>query len=305
LANCPFQFYLRHVLKLEPTEEPEELDEDYTARGQLIHAALEKMHLALHRSNQPDVPLTRLVHEVVELFVERELEGWLPPASDVDEGLRAIESERLRRTGRRYARQFEEYQKKLGQGATCQQCEVEFGRPNADFPALRLGNENDGLGLQGMIDRIDTVEVDGSTLFRVIDYKTGSCPGRGELNAGLALQLPLYALAVERLILADVGAEPFDVGYWGLRDKGFRPIDQRIKIRSKGTSVDENWAQNLQAAETFVVELVKRLRAAEFPVAPRKDQCTRTCEYKNVCRIGQVRVLKKTWVDAPALKRST
>ncbi len=290
------------MLKIEPTEEPEELDEDYTARGQLIHAALQEMHDALRDAGQPDVPLADLVPVVVEVYITRELERLLPPASDVDEGLRQIDSERLLRIGRRYARQFVDYQGKLG--AACRKCEVGFGRPNSSFPPLRLGDETEGLGLQGIIDRIDTIELDGVLHFRVIDYKTGSCPSRGDLTDGLALQLPLYALAVERIILADERAEPFDVGYWGLKEAGFKPVDQRIKTKKNQIEIDEDWPQNLRAVEEFVVELVKRLRAAEFPVAPRRDDCTRTCEYKNVCRIGQVRTLNKTWEDAPSLKRS-
>lgn len=301
LANCPFQFFLRHVLRIEPAEEPEELDEDYTSRGQLIHASLQEMHDVLRLSDQSEASLSKLVAEVVEVYIERELNRLLPPGSDVDEGLRLIESKRLYRTGKRYARQFEEYQEKLA--AECRRCEVGFGKPDSPFPALRLGDGDDSFGLQGVIDRIDTVAVHDAVLFRIIDYKTGSCPQKSDLKAGLALQLPLYALAAERIILAEERAEPFDVGYWALRDKGFRAVGQRIKVKKGTPFQDEDWPEDLKAVEAFVVELVRRLRAAEFPVAPRSDDCTRTCEYKNICRIGQVRALDKSWADAPSMRR--
>lgn len=305
LANCPFQFFLRHVLKLEPTEEPDELGEDFAARGQLIHAVLQNLHDALRDAPDSENPLTDQVRAQILDFIRHELDRLPPPASDVDEGRRAIDSERLKHTGQLYASQFASYASGLGQSASCRRCEVAFGRDKADFPPLRIGDDADGLGLQGIIDRIDMVPQDDATLFRVIDYKTGSCPDKSELKNGLALQLPLYALAVERIILAEEHAEPLDVGYWALRGDGFKPFDYRVTVSRGKLKVNDNWAEDLRAVESFVLELVQHLRSARFPVAPRRDDCTRMCDYKHVCRIGQIRTLRKSWSEAPSLKRSS
>ena len=40
---CPFQFFCKYVLKLEPAERRDEIDEDYTERGSKIHDILETL----------------------------------------------------------------------------------------------------------------------------------------------------------------------------------------------------------------------------------------------------------------------
>jgi RecB family exonuclease len=147
--------------------------------------------------------------------------------------------------------------------------------------------------LQGSIDRIDLVETaDGVVRFRVIDYKTGPTPAAGELQSGLALQLPLYALAAERMGLAGP-AESADFGYWALKDKGFRP--------TKLAKTDD-WQSYAGRLERFVLALADHLRRAEFPVAPRSEHCMKHCEYTNACRIRQVRAIGKVWVESPAME---
>ena len=74
----------------------------------------------------------------------------------------------------------------------------------------------------GRIDRIDLFTYpDGSRSFRVIDYKSGACPTATDVKKGIYLQLPLYALAVESLLLSGQEAFALDVGYWGLNKQGF------------------------------------------------------------------------------------
>ncbi len=40
---CPFQFFCKYVLKLEPDERRDEIDEDYTERGSKIHDMLQRL----------------------------------------------------------------------------------------------------------------------------------------------------------------------------------------------------------------------------------------------------------------------
>lgn len=302
LAACPFKFYLRHVLLLEPPDDREEFDEDSTRRGHLMHAALETLHQVLRSEPGDSTPLPDRVRERVEAVIDAQLDRELEPASDVDRGLRAIDAERLRRTGRRYARQFAAYHDGTA-AVECHAFEVEFGKEGSAHPGLTLGGESDGLGLQGMIDRIDLVRVDGRVFFRIIDYKTGSCPSRRQVDEGLALQLPLYALAAERLILASEGAEPLDAAYWGLRDEGFKPVLRVAKLDRGEVRPGLDWPDYVRRLEAFVLALVARLRGAEFPVYPREADCTRSCEYRFTCRIGQLRAARKVWPEAPAMPR--
>ena len=41
--GCPFQFFCKYVLKLEPAERRDEIDEDYTERGSKIHDMLQRL----------------------------------------------------------------------------------------------------------------------------------------------------------------------------------------------------------------------------------------------------------------------
>jgi ATP-dependent helicase/nuclease subunit B len=304
LAFCPFQFFLRYVLRLEPADDRDELDDDHATRGRRIHRVLETLHTRLH-----DVPagdgeaLTDRVVAGIDAAIGQLIEEDGRPASDVDRGLRAIEHARLIRTGRRYARQFAGYFDGEEGRAECHRFEATFGDPEQpQWPALVLGSPAEAVQLQGTIDRIDLVRAEGRTLFRVIDYKSGPCPTAGDIAAGLALQLPLYALAVERIILSGLGATPLDAGYWALRDKGYRAALKMAAPGAGDAKALERWESYRQGLEAYVLALVGRLRQAAFPVHPRSADCTRNCDYRTACRIAQVRLLGKTWPEAPRME---
>src|SRR5262249_58412998 len=76
--------------------------------------------------------------------------------------------------------------------------------------------------VSGRIDRVDVTELPGGVGYWVIDYKTG----RAEHYTGKALaefqrlQLTLYALAVEEVLLADRQARPLGLAYWLVADGG-------------------------------------------------------------------------------------
>ena len=83
------------------------------------------------------------------------------------------------------------------------------GPPSTAAP-LELECRGGGVRIAGRIDRIDTGRVAGETVFNVLDYKTGGST-RFSVEAvqrGLALQLPLYALAVVEVVLADRDCVP-------------------------------------------------------------------------------------------------
>lgn len=301
LAACPFRFFLRYVLRLEPPDELEEFRDDRAAAGSLAHRVLEELHLQLGGAMEDagESPAD-LVETILSRIIQAELDTQGPDASPVEEGLRRIEAGRLERVGKRYAKQFREYLTKLG-ASECHHVEVAFGegKPGGGLPPLVLGEEPETVQLQGKIDRIDLIRLPDRTLFRVIDYKTGHAPAKSDVVAGLALQLPLYALAVERLALAGRGARPLDVGYWALGKKGYRAVVAMANADGEGL---DSWEAFRPAMEAFVLELVGNLRRAAFPVAPREDDCRQRCDYPCVCRIAQVQAARKVWESLPTLK---
>ena len=117
--------------------------------------------------------------------------------------------------------------------------------------------------------------------FRVIDYKSGNGPSTNDVRQARLLQLPLYAMAVERIILAEEGLTLRDVGYWALRKDGYKPI------------AFEEWQQVQSALESYVAELVDRLRRGVFVVDSQIDGCEGFCDYRAICRIRQARLAAK------------
>ncbi len=283
LAFCPFQFFQRYVLRLEPVDDRDELEDDRAMRGSLVHAALEKLHVILRDDPTPagEDEAARVAARIGPV-IAAELAGREPPGPGVAAGLRAIEAGRLARLAGRYADQFRTYADGPGRGARAAHLELTFGDPReADRPPLELGDGESAIRVRGMIDRVDLAG-DGGSL-RVIDYKTGPTPRGDGLRDGTALQLPLYLLAASRML----GASGGQAGYWALGGEGYRRgVDDG--------SLDES------ALVEFVAALVDRLRGGDLPVHPRKRvDCERRCDYRTVCRIAQARSARKPWPEQP------
>ncbi len=286
--SCPFKFALQYMLKLEPIDERDEFEDDYSERGSRIHALLETLEQRRLQTPQDRVALAEALIRSEGLYSE------LVAGSDIDHGLIEIEQRRLSQLVRRYARQHAKYEQLGDAGsATPHRFEVVFGleQTHADSkPSLIIGDEQDAVKLQGKIDRIDLLESGASTKFRVIDYKSGSCPTKKDVQSAAYVQLPLYAMAVERLILEIPGLVLEDVGYWELKKTGFRPI--RLA----------RWEDDQAPLADYILKLVKLLRQGVFVVDSRQENCTQYCEFSRVCRVRQARTAGKTRDDAPSLE---
>ena len=276
--TCPFQFFAKYVLELKPVDDYDDLDEDFRFRGIQVHQLLEELEL-LHRLDDRDrLALTPIV-------IATGMSAELTDGSETDSGLQEIEKRRMERTLTEYSRQMDQYreQSKIP-GGTPAHFEVVFGgnQGNEENPCLVLGEGARAVRIQGKIDRLDVVETPEGPKFRVIDYKTGSRPTNQSVKDLLMVQLPLYALAVERLGLAGEATTFSDLGYWALRDGGFK----RVPL--------DGWPDDRERLESKVLETAASLRSGLFIVQPQKDDCERTCDFALVCRIGQVRRVQKT-----------
>ncbi len=297
-ALCPFQFYQRYVLGLRMVDERQELDEDYAGRGEDVHRVLEQVHRQA-AEEQPANLIERLTI-LIETQMRVELEQHDDQGTNVPAILRKISTLRTRKALERYLGQYKHYSGNAGSSAIPHKFEVVFGQAavgeeTADSrPVLTIGEAENSLKLQGKIDRIDLVSVNGRDSFRVIDYKTGSNPPTLDVKSGLASQLPLYALAVERLLFPDGSHLLADFGYWKLRDDGFKPV-----------KLKEDWEDYRTRLEDFLIELVGRLRDGAFPVASLKSECGKHCDFKASCRVSEVRFVRKKWDDRPTMGSNT
>jgi RecB family exonuclease len=293
-ALCPFQFYQRYVLGLKLVDERQELDEDYAGRGEDVHRVLEQIHL--HARDEGSSNLIERLNVLIETQMRVDLEQHDGRPVDVASILKEIGTRRTNKALGRYVGQFRGYALKAGAGAIPHRFEVEFGRrdesdeTSVSLPHLTIGEGETSLKLEGKIDRIDLVQVDGKLHFRVIDYKTGSNPSSREVHSGLASQLPLYAMAVERLVFPEGSHALADFGYWKLRDDGFK----EVKLK-------DDWETYREHLMDFVLRLVAQIRQGTFPIHSMKPDCRSHCDYKAACRVGEVRSVHKTWDDRPIL----
>jgi ATP-dependent helicase/nuclease subunit B len=291
LALCPFQFYQRYVLGLKMVDERQELDEDYAGRGEDVHSVLEQIHQQAASENASNLieRLTILIDTRMRVDLEQH-EGRAPDVANV---LKEIGTLRTNMALSRYMAQFRTYSANDGKASKPDRFEVVFGASTEDEPGtdpLTIGEGDEKLLLQGKIDRVDLVDIDGEIKFRVIDYKTGSNPSGKEVNSGLASQLPLYTLAVERLVFADGSHQLADFGYWSLKNDGFK----RVKLK-------QDWETYRAELMEFVLELVGHLRRGTFPIDSLKPGCRSHCDFQAACRVGEVRFVGKKWSDRPTL----
>ncbi len=286
-ATCPYRYFLRYTLRIEPAEEPETIDRiSPLERGSLVHAILERFMRDLGRDDPPR-PERRAEHlrrlmataraeeeareqrgvtgrpmiwEMDRLQVEADLVRWYD--------MEAREASELRPGG----------------------FEVSFGptRPDGgprdaasrDEPLeLRAGGR--AIAFQGRIDRLDWDDARAS--FRVIDYKTGSAYGGKEtcFEGGRALQLPIYLHAAARAL----GIDPAD----GVSEYFFVSTKGGFKRKTiTGLQLDER----RQDFETVLETIADGVAGGMFAPSPDQQTC-RYCDYKDVCDARIERIMKR------------
>ncbi len=298
---CPFRFLLEHVLHLEPLEEPDE-DIEASDRGLVFHRALAGLHRTLKERgiDTPTADVDRLIRE----HLDKEVKQHAGHAGRAAEALWQIEGRRLQRRAARYRGHWEKFLAtwaELELVPRPEHLEKAFGMADrkGQPPAVPLVIQGDGIEVRlgGRIDRVDVAETAAGRFFWIVDYKTGRSGyyTADSLKKFERLQLTLYALAVERLFFADPGARPLGLAYWLVTDTGPKVVLPGDRKRHGWFRSPEEWARLRGALEAWVIELVRHIRAGDFPLAPRSETCTETCPYAHACRITQARRAGKTW----------
>ena len=275
LARCPFAYFVRRVLRVEP---PEETRSDPTrwldplGEGSLLHEVFRVFFERIDEAGEkPDAARHgALMAEVAE---ER-ITAWrekIAPRSELAfsaqrenilfacRTLLALEEESCRDVSPRFY-------------------EIPFGLPRPRFPEGSVASPDPveieadpgaRFLLRGSIDRVDEA-ADGS--FHVWDYKTGSAWGVREgmgLKGGRHIQPALYAFAFEAL-LARAG-RPGSVSRSGYVYPGRKGEGQRFLTR-------------LDRRETRQVlgSLFDLLASGLFPHALSEEDC-KNCDFAEIC----------------------
>ena len=271
---CPFGFYVKHILRIGPPPEPEpELTPAEV--GTLLHRVLERL-----LKTQGGVLEEIIGQEFASIQRNR---GHLVPA------LVERQRDRVERT----LKSFLEAEAQRGRAGPLEPAYFEwsFGK---NGPPLEIADGKEPIRIRGRVDRID---VDRERkFFLVIDYKTGSGKISGnQIVKGGRLQLPLYILAVGRLLLPDY--RPIGGLYYHLSDLSLdsglvhaERIPEGIRPRPSSVAPEPRWNDLFRRAEEKVRVLAGKIRAEEFPPAP--EPCQPWCPYQDLCRLRSV--TKKT-----------
>ena len=180
-----------------------------------------------------------------------------------------------------------------------QMFEVGFGRRDSLFPALVLEDEfGKKILISGSIDRVDLrreyssgpneVERTLREFARLIDYKTSSRNiSIKEAEQGRNLQLPIYAMALQKSILpkTSVSAGQY-LSISSARNVGKIEFDSP----EHGHIIDR--------AEFLVKSYIAEIERGVFSVKPNGKDVCKTCEHKSVCRIAELKAVMEESNDA-------
>lgn len=303
-AQCPFRFWVNDVLKIREPDAPDQFT-DHGLRGSIVHEVLVQLHSQLEPTREA-VPIEEAAGLFRQLLTAR-LQSELAE-TDLLAALLRIEQRLLEEWSDEYAQQWANYHEKIREQSGIflkpAAFEVSFGTPHPDsqlpeetqHPCLTFGHDIAETKIRGRIDRIDVGEMNGHTLFNIVDYKTGRkiSGAASQVKAGRSLQLVLYALATQRLNLVGDNALPIQAGYWFLRDTGWTPIAKPPKPGANGMEQHADWLALVDVLDDLIPRLAAGIRAGQFPIYNSDRDCTTYCPYKTTCRVNQIRPLEET-----------
>lgn len=298
---CPFQYLLRHVLRLRPRVEAA-LDLHASDLGVILHDVLQRAVSPLVDGSKTTRDLSRkelraIAAEVLARFAHR-----APP---LDSALWQIDVERVTAELDAWIEDEAALQERLGTHATRPtHVEVAFGMPGATDDAasaadpLTLSRGEERIQLRGRIDRIDET-ASGDVV--VYDYKLGTGPSPRDMDEGRDVQMAVYLAAVEALFLAP-GKRLAGGGYYAVRrgearnSHGMYREEFGEAVGAVGASRldDASFAAARARGEGHVWRAFDRLRSGHFEVVPAEGEATCSrCDFRSVCRFDHTRVRHK------------
>jgi ATP-dependent helicase/nuclease subunit B len=291
-AECPFAYFVNHLLHVDPVEDPAQLlTISAWDRGSLVHEILQSFvddvlaRPAEHRPppGQPWSPadhsrMRELAERVCDDYEERGLTGrpvfWRRERAQIlalaDRFLTDDDTHRLR------------------DGTRPAAAELRFGygddAPGPGPVTLALADGR-SLRFRGSADRVDLAD-DGT--IHVVDYKTGKADDFRRLGPdnpdehGTKLQLPVYGLAARQFVGRPDA--PVRAHYWFISEReGFRRI---------GYAVDDEVLARVGVTLATIVDGIER---GAFPARPDASGTPWvTCPYCDPDGLG-VADLRRDW----------
>ncbi len=237
--QCPFRFFARRILRLrERPAGPEERLNPATL-GAVIHEAIDRWHAGGQRGGLPEILAAEWRRELARLRVPltwRTETQWLL----------------LERSARFY----------MAKG---------LPEPGWDIATeVPISFSIEGYRFEGRADRVDR---DSANHARVLEFKfvgaTGLKKRKGKVEAGLAVQAPLYALALQQR-----GLEPSSYSIVGLRG------DTVMVTYDKPDEVQAGMDFAAMKASSAAFQITQ----GDIRVMPADEEMCGFCSYQDACR---------------------
>jgi ATP-dependent helicase/nuclease subunit B len=187
-AQCPFAYFVKYGLKAKDRKVYEFSSPDF---GSFIHGILDKFSNVIKVEGIQWKDITKdWSRETISKLVDRELEVQNNSILNSSSRYKYM-TDKLKRILTRSVTIMTEHVKRSSFDTLAN--ELVFGK-GGDLPPIKLSlPSGEEIQLRGRIDRVDSMDLDGETYFKVVDYKTGNKSfSLSEVYYGLQLQLLVY-----------------------------------------------------------------------------------------------------------------
>lgn len=301
--NCPLSFYLSYIAGYKREEEFHDYMDESTF-GTIIHGILED----LYGAEKESLPGGRFTSQAMAALIKKEV---------------AIEQAITRRINHHYnnlgedsleplkgdAEIFGEIMKKYillvfkreTEAGDFEYIAGEFGTPGR--LCLRGSNTETEINFRYSIDRIDRlIRPDGSSVLRIIDYKTGEDPtaivelkdmfverGKSGKRAKAMLQLFLYCQALSQQKNLDEAIQPWIYSIRKVATTSFSPLKisapQTGDKKPRGKVDIEDFRDYVTEFNDMMIDVLEDLFNPEIPFeAAENDHACTFCKFTEICR---------------------
>lgn len=280
--SCPFKFFAKRVLRIEP---PDEFDPDLSHQdvGILVHEAFCRFYRERRTSDGSiegvtDENLADATKQLRQVTVELMDRSGAPPAvKDSLASLLLSPNGLLASFLRLEATQSKQWRARWLEAAFGAEQRKEGPGDRLSAAPLMLECEVEGeralVAVTGFIDRVDESVEGGGRLLRVIDYKTGQTPQAAQIRDGSSVQMPVYVRAVSDLLNREAVSVYYGVSLWDV--VSITDYPQANPIPDAAAHLDE-----------AVCEILSQLLGCDFTPSPIEDDARvcEHCDYRDICR---------------------
>ncbi len=294
---CPYRFFFKHLLRVRP-QLPPALRPGGPDLGNFYHEVLREFGESL-RDQQLAASKTEEYQAALQTIFTAHFQKWQEQAAtDLDHLVLDFQRQQLEGRLLNWLAKELEWSAFTRERFTIAFLELAFGIATDNSDAASVGEAfslkegEEEVLFWGKIDRVDRDEAGN---FIVYDYKLNRGPATKDILELNYLQLPLYLLALESLLLGkDKG---LGGGYLGLK----KPSRISGSLwRSRGMAYDlppqimlseRAWQEWLDQVKKEVMATVQAIRAGDF--RPQGNKCVGYCEYQTGCRRSEWEVGKE------------